>query len=126
MEEGCERPTCTSNPRIVKESEGRVWNRRYPTGYGSQSIFRYIAFGPLKMEQRWSPFSTLRQLSSRYLDTTIFRAISPDMNHFLHPVSTKLKIIRSIHATRRIVYFLSRAYNSIRFSYSLASTFQVT
>lgn len=92
----CERPTCMSNPRILKEG-GRG------CGIGVESYDRYsyiyTPFGPLKMERvhvgmppSWSLHSPpfFHPVSSRYLDTTGFFSLA-SYEKYLHTPFGEIK-----------------------------------
>lgn len=98
MKGWCERPTCMSNPRILKES-GRGCGIGVES-YGSRSIFLYIytlrsaqdgAGTRRYATELVSPFSTLfHPVSSRYLDTTGFFSLT-SYEKYLHTPFGEIK-----------------------------------
>lgn len=98
MKGWCERPTCMSNPRILKES-GRGCGIGVES-YGSRSIFLYIytlrsaqdgAGTRRYATELVSPFSTLfHPVSSRYLDTTGFFSLA-SYEKYLHTPFGEIK-----------------------------------
>lgn len=127
MKGWCERPTCMSNPRILKEG-GRG------CGIGVESYDRYsyiyTPFGPLKMERvhvgmppSWSlhspPFSTL---CLRGIWTLLDSSPSRHTRNIFTPLSAKLNIILSFRFAEMNRYSFHLSCDSIHF-YPIISYF---